>query len=69
MKKTSPHIALLTAALLASTSLVQAQPASPAKSRVEAAPIVDTIYDSYQGDVVHALFIDRMTASISPGKK
>ena len=41
MKRNSLHIAAITAALLATTSLVQAQPASPAKPKVEAAAIMD----------------------------
>lgn len=62
MKKTSLHIAAVTAALFASTSLVQAQPTSPAKPKVEAAVIVDTVYDLYQGDVVK---IDAKTRTIT----
>ena len=45
MKRNSLHIAAITAALLATTSFVQAQPASPAKPKVEAAAIMDTVYD------------------------
>ena len=63
MKRNSLHIAAVTAALLASTALVQAQPASPAaKPKVEAAAVVDTIYDLYQGDVVK---IDAKTRTIT----
>ncbi len=62
MKKSSLHIAAVTVALLASASLVQAQPASPAKPKVEAAAIMDTIYDLYQGDVVK---IDAKTRTIT----
>jgi len=53
MKKTSLHIAAVT----------------HAKPEVDATAIVDTNYDLYQGDVVRALFIDRMAALITPGKK
>lgn len=63
MKRNSLHIAAVTAALLASTALVQAQPASQAaKPKVEAAAVVDTIYDLYQGDVVK---IDAKTRTIT----
>jgi hypothetical protein len=62
MKRKSLHIAAITAALLATTSLVQAQPASPAKPKVEAAAIMDTVYDLYQGDVVK---IDAKTRTIT----
>ena len=62
MKHKSLHIAAITAALLASTSLVQAQSASPAKPKVEAAAIMDTVYDLYQGDVVK---IDAKTRTIT----
>jgi hypothetical protein len=47
MKHKSLHIAAITAALLASASLVQAQPASPAKPKVEAGAIMDTVYNLY----------------------
>ena len=62
MKRKTLHIAAITAALLSSTALVQAQPANPAKPKVEAAAIVDTIYDLYQGDVVK---IDAKTRTIT----
>lgn len=62
MKKTLIHITALTAALLASSALVQAQPASPAKPKVEAAAIMDTVYDLYEGDVVK---IDPKTRTVT----
>lgn len=58
----SLQIAALTAALLASGTLVQAQTASPAKPKVEAAAMMDTVYDLYEGDVVK---IDAKTRTVT----
>lgn len=62
MKTMSLQIAALTTALLASSALVQAQPASPAKPKVEAAAMMDTVYDLYEGDVVK---IDAKTRTVT----
>jgi len=62
MKTMSLQIAALTTALLASSALVQAQPASPAKPKVEAAAMMDTVYDLYEGDVVR---IDAKTRTVT----
>ena len=62
MKTMSLQIAALTAALLASGTLVQAQTASPAKPKVEAAAMMDTVYDLYEGDVVK---IDAKTRTVT----